>query len=83
MVLTEAPFRRRTRVMADVTQDAWDEALAEVSALRSEAREVATLIPFALKVHDYVQMVGDSVEAERYAAYVAASLERIAQRHDR
>lgn len=52
----------------------------ELKVLRDERREIGALVPYALRLHGYVQGVGESIEAERLSAYVTAKLEQIAGR---
>ncbi len=73
--LLDAPVRGRP-VAAETEEDRRD----ELTALRAERHEIAALVPYALRVHGYVQTVGESIEAERLSAYVTAKLEQIAGR---
>lgn len=81
MAIANAPARRRGPVLVSVAQDAWDEARVENDSLRNELRQVAVLVVPAVRVHAYVAAIGESLEAEQLAAFVAAKLQQIARRH--
>lgn len=67
--------------MVTVPERDWDEALAEIVALRREGREIGALLPRAQANYHYIAALGECIAAEQNAAAIYYAVHRAAQRH--